>query len=56
MVLPLFLGFILDPIFFILASNEDMHKSSEDFEVLPDRTTDGGIRCPWASEKIPIYL
>ena len=37
---------VFDPIFFILAGNENMHESSEEFEVQPDRTTDGGVRCP----------
>ena len=44
-MLPLFLG-CFDPIFFILAGNEDMHESLEEFKVRPDRTTDGGVRYP----------
>ena len=32
------LGF--DPILFILAGNEDMHKISDEFEFWPDRTTE----------------
>ena len=44
-VLPLFLGcFYL--ILFILAGNADMHESSEEFEFLPDQTTDCGVSCP----------
>ena len=44
-VLPLFLGcFYLIP--FILAGNDDMHESSEEFEFLPDWTTDCGVSCP----------
>ena len=31
--------------FFILACNEDMHESSEEFEVWPDPTTDYGVSC-----------
>ena len=42
------------PILFILACNEDMHKISEEFKFRPDRTTDYGVSCPWASKKIPI--
>ena len=34
------------PILFIHASNEDMHKISNEFEFQPDRTTDYGISCP----------
>ena len=33
-------------LFLILAGNEDIHESSEEFEVRPDRTTDGGVSCP----------
>ena len=35
-------------ILFILAGNEDMHKISDKFEFLPDRTTDYGVIRPWA--------
>ena len=46
-----------DPILFMLAGNEDMHKISDEFEFRPDRrTTDYGVSCPWASKKIPIDL
>ena len=34
------------PILFILAGNDDMHKSSEEFEIKPDPTTDCGVSCP----------
>ena len=44
-VLPLFSD-VFEPIFFIIAGNEDMHKSSQESEVRPDRITDGGVRCP----------
>ena len=44
------------PIILILAGNDDTHNSSEEFEFLPDPTTDCGVSCPWASEKIPIDL
>ena len=54
-VLPLFLGCFY-PILFILAGNDDMHESSEEFKIRPDPTTDCGVSCPLASEKIPIDL
>ena len=44
-VLPLFLGCFY-PILFILAGNDDMHGSSEEFEIQPDLTTDCGVSCP----------
>ena len=47
---------VFDPILFILAGNEDMHKISNKFEFQPDRTTDYGVSCPWASKTIPIDL
>ena len=34
------------PILFILAGNDDMHESSEEFETRPDLTTDCGVSCP----------
>ena len=37
---------LFDPILFILAGNEDMHKISDEFEFRPDRTTDYGVSCP----------
>ena len=44
-VLPLFLScFSSDP--FILAGNDDIHGSSEEFEIQPDPTTDCGVSCP----------
>ena len=46
----------IDPILFKLAGNEDMHNISDEFEFWPDQTTDYGVSCPWASEKIPIDL
>ena len=48
-VSPPFLG-CFDPILFILAGNED------EFKFRPDRTTDYGVSCPWASKKLPIAL
>ena len=44
-VSPLFLGcFSSDP--FILAGNDDMHESSNEFEFRTARTTDCGVSCP----------
>ena len=51
-----FFSVAIDPIFFNLAGNEDMHNILDEFEFRPDRTTDYGVSCPWASEKIPIDL
>ena len=57
MVSPPFLGcFWSDPIVFILAGNEDMHKISDDFEFWPDRNTDYEVSCPWASKKFLVDL
>ena len=36
---------VFDPILFILADNEDMHKISDEFELWPDLTTDYGVSC-----------
>ena len=33
-------------ILFILAGNDDMHESSEEFEIRPDPTTDRRVSCP----------
>ena len=43
----------IDPIFFKLAGNKDMHNIMNEFEFRPDQTTDYGISCPWASKKYP---
>ena len=57
-VLPLFLGCFY-PILFILAGNDDMHESSEEFEIRPDWTTDGGKnlqRLLMANLVLPLFL
>ena len=51
-----FFSVAIDPILFKLAGNEDMHNILDEFEFRPDLTTDYGVNCPWASEKIPIDL
>ena len=37
----------IDPIFFKLSGNKDMHNIMNEFEFWPDRTTDYGVICPW---------
>ena len=46
----------IDPIFFKLAGNKDMHNIMNEFEFRPDRTTNYGVSCPWASKKYPHRL
>ena len=46
----------IDPIFFKLAGNKDMHNIRNEFEFRPDRTTDYGVSCPWASKNYPHRL
>ena len=46
----------IDPIFFKLAGNKDMHNIMNEFEFRPDRTTDYGVSRPWASKKYPHRL
>ena len=41
---------------FILAGNDDMHESSEEFEIRRNSTTDCGVSCPLAPEKNPHTL
>ena len=48
-----FFSVVFDPILFIHAGNEDMHKISHEFEFSPDWTTDYRVSCPWASKKFP---
>ena len=36
----------IDPIFFKLAGNKDMHNIMNEFEFRPDRTTNYGVSCP----------
>ena len=38
---------------FQLAGNKDMHNIMNEFEFWPDRTTDYGVSCPWASKTYP---
>ena len=41
-----FFSAVFYPILFILVGNDDMHESSEEFEIRPDLTTDCGVSCP----------
>ena len=43
----------IDPIFFKLAGNKNMHNIMNKFEFRLDWTTDYGVSCPWASKKYP---
>ena len=47
--------FIFHWIFFILAGNKHIYKTLNEFEFLPDSTTDFGVICPWA-QKSTYYL
>ena len=53
-----FFSAVYGPIIFILAGNEDMHKSLDEFEFWPDLRTDYGVSCPWAFKKSmsPFFL
>ena len=44
---------VFDRIHFILAGNDDVHKSLNEFEIRRDPTMNYGVGCPSASEKIP---
>ena len=37
---------VFDRILFILAGNDDIHKSLHEFEIRPDLTTDNRVSCP----------
>ena len=37
---------VFDRIHFILAGNDDIHESLDEFEIWPDSTTDFGVSCP----------
>ena len=48
-----FFSVAIDPILFKLTGNEDMHNILDELEFRPDRTTDYGVSCLWASENFP---
>ena len=37
---------VFRPILFILADNDDMHGSLDEFQIQSDQTTDCGVNCP----------
>ena len=37
---------VFDQIYFILAGNDDIHKSLNEFQIRPDPTMDYGVGCP----------
>ena len=41
-----FFSAVFHPFPFIIAGNDDMHESWDEFEFQPDWTTDCGVRCP----------
>ena len=45
-------SFIFESIILILAGNEDMHESLDEFKFLPDTDTNTRVICPCASEKL----
>ena len=56
-VRPFFLS-CFDRIHFILAGNDDIHKSLDEFKIWPDPTSDHRVTCPLVSEKsmLPLFL
>ena len=45
-------SFIFESIILILAGNEDMHESLDEFKFWPDTDTNTRVICPCASEKL----
>ena len=41
-----FFSAVFHPFLFMLAGNDDMHESSDEFEFRHTRTTDCGVSCP----------
>ena len=41
-----FFSAVFHPFLLILAGNDDMHESSDEFEFRPDWTTNCGVSCP----------
>ena len=48
----------LDQILFILAGNDDIHKSLDESEIWPDPIRDHSVSCSLASKKsmLPLFL
>ena len=51
-----FFSAVLDRILFILAGNNDIHESLDEFEILPDSTTDHRVSCPLGSKNRCCYF
>ena len=45
-------SFIFESIILILAGNDDMHESVDEFKFRPDSATNSRVICPCASEKL----
>ena len=45
-------SFFFESIILILAGNEDMHESLDEFKFRPDTNTNTRVICPCASEKL----
>ena len=43
-------SFIFDRIIIKVAGNQDRHKSSDEFDFGPDKTTHFGVTCPWMTK------
>ena len=48
--------FIFESSILILAGNEDMHESLDEFKFRPETTTDSVVICPCASENLTYYF
>ena len=48
--------FIFESIILILAGNEDMHESLDEFKFQPDTATNSRVICPCASEKLMLNV
>ena len=51
-----FFSAILDQILFILAGNDDVYKSFDEFEIRPDLIMDHRVSCSLASKKLMLPL
>ena len=47
-------SFIFDWIIIKVAGNQDRHKSSDEFDFVPDQTTHFGVTCPWMTKIVHI--
>ena len=51
-----FFAVVLDQIRFMLAGNDDIHKSLDEFKIRTDPTADHRVSCPLASKKLMLLL